>query len=232
MTFIVAEIGINWDGDLNLAKEMISKSKQIGCDAVKFQAFDFDIVKNHPQNKRLLKSSISNENIDKIVNFANEERIEWFCTPMFIDAVDILEPFVKRYKIREADGRELLKNKTTEIFDKILETGKEIIVSSNSSPKNSKFYENKNIKWLYCVPKHPTNFPDLDFTRIKDFNGYSNHSTEILVPVMATILGSEIIEVHVTSDKSKDFIDNNVSFDFDEMKELVRQIRIVDSIKK
>jgi len=55
MTFIVAEIGINWDGDLNLAKEMISKSKQIGCDAVKFQAFDFDIVKNHPQNKRLLK---------------------------------------------------------------------------------------------------------------------------------------------------------------------------------
>ena len=59
MTFVVAEIGINWDGNLNLAKEMIKKAKQVGCDAVKFQAFDLDIVKEHPQSKRLLKSSIS-----------------------------------------------------------------------------------------------------------------------------------------------------------------------------
>lgn len=232
MTFIVAEIGINWDGDLNLAKEMIKKAKEVGCDAVKFQAFNFDIVKEHPQSQRLLKSSISKENIEKIASFAKEEQIEWFCTPMFADAIDILEPFVKRYKIREIDSRKLLDNKTTEIFEKILETGKEIIVSSNLSPKNSKFYENKNIKWLYCVPKYPTDFSDLDFTEIKDFDGYSNHSPEILVPVMSTILGSEIIETHVTLDKNKDFIDNNVSFDFDEMKELVKQIRIVDKITK
>jgi len=232
MTFVVAEIGINWDGDLSLAKEMIRKSKIVGCDAVKFQAFNLDIVKNHPQRERILKSSISNENIEKISNFADEEYIEWFCTPMFIDAVNLLEPFVKRYKIREADGRELLEDHTTEIFDKILATGKEIIISSNSSPKNSKFYKNKNIKWLYCVPKYPTDLTDLDFSKIKEFDGYSNHSTEIIVPVMASILGSEIIEVHVTIDKNKDFIDNNVSFDFDEMRELVRQIRIVENITK
>ena len=54
----------------------------------------------------------------------------------------------------------------------------------------------------------------------------------LLAPVISTILGSEIIEIHVTLDKHKDFIDNNVSLDFDEMKELVRQIRIVDSISK
>ena len=232
MTFVVAEIGINWDGNLNLAKEMIKKAKQVGCDAVKFQAFNLDIVKEHPQSERLLKSSISRDNIKKITSFAKEENIEWFCTPMFVNAIEILEPFVKRYKIREVDGRKLLQNQTTEIFEKILETGKEIIVSSNSSPKNSKFYKNKNIKWLYCVPKYPTVVSDLDFSQIKDFDGFSNHSSDILIPVISTILGSEIIEIHVTLDKHKDFIDNNVSLDFDEMKELVRQIRIVDSISK
>ena len=232
MVFIVAEIGINWDGDLDLAKKMISSAKQVGCDAVKFQAFNFDIVKEHPQNERLMKSSISNENVEKISNFAHNEDIEWFCTPMFSDAVNMLEPFVNKYKIREIDGRELLKNNTTKIFDKILKTGKEIIVSSNSSPINSKFYGIKNIKWLYCVPKYPTGFDDLDFSIIKNFNGYSNHTTEILVPVMASVLGSEIIEVHVTIDKKRDFIDNNVSFDFEEMSEIVRQIRIVEKIKR
>ena len=72
----------------------------------------------------------------------------------------------------------------------------------------------------------------LDFSKINEFQGYSNHSNEILVPVVAASLGSEIIEVHITSDKNKDFIDNNVSFDYKELKELMRQIRIVQRIKK
>lgn len=232
MTFIVAEIGINWDGNLSLAKEMIIKAKQAGCDAVKFQAFNFDIVKDHPQAKRLLKSSISGDNIEKIFNFAKEVNIEWFCTPMYPESIEILDPYVKRYKIREFDGRKLLEDKTSDIFEKVLETGKEIIVSTNSSPKNSKFYEKKNIKWLYCVPKYPTNISELDFSQLKDFDGFSNHTSDILIPIISTVLGSEIIEVHVTMDKNKDFIDNNVSFDFDELKELVRQIRIVDSLRK
>ena len=232
MTFIVAEIGINCDGNLSLAKEMIIKAKQAGCDAVKFQAFNFDIVKDHPQAKRLLKSSISGDNIEKIFNFAKEVNIEWFCTPMYPESIEILDPYVKRYKIREFDGRKLLEDKTSDIFEKVLETGKEIIVSTNSSPKNSKFYEKKNIKWLYCVPKYPTNISELDFSQLKDFDGFSNHTSDILIPIISTVLGSEIIEVHVTMDKNKDFIDNNVSFDFDELKELVRQIRIVDSLRK
>jgi len=232
MTFVVAEIGINWDGDLKLAREMISKSKQLGCDAVKFQAFDLEIVKNHLEKERLLRSSISQENIQKIANFAKDEKIEWFCSPMYEGAVDMLEPFVKRYKIREFDSRELLKNYNSKIFKKVLETKKEIIISANKSPKNNKLYNNKNIKWLYCVPKYPTKITDLDFSKINEFQGYSNHSNEILVPVVAASLGSEIIEVHITSDKNKDFIDNNVSFDYKELKELMRQIRIVQRIKK
>ena len=147
---------------------------------------------------------------------------------MYPDAVDILDPYVKRFKLRFHDGVSLLENKTTELFEKIIATKKEIIISSQTSPLNSKFYDHEQIKWLYVIPKYPCELEDVDFTRIKEFDGYSNHSPNILVPLAAAILGSNIIEIHVTSDKKGDFLDNPVSFDFDELKSLVEQIRQVE----
>ena len=67
---------------------------------------------------------------------------------------------------------------------------------------------------------------------MNDFNGYSNHCPNILAPVVAVILGAKIIEVHVTSDKKKNFIDNPVSFDFIELKEMVSQIRNCEKIMR
>jgi sialic acid synthase SpsE len=222
MTFIIAEIGVNWDGDFQLVKQMMNQSKKLGCNAVKFQSYTEDMIKKHPEHTRLIKSSISKQNIDEIDKIARNIGIEWLCTPMFPEAVDLLEPYVKSFKIRERDTRILLENKTSKLIDKIFQTKKEIIASSESNPKNSKYYN--RIKWLYVVPKYPCELTDLDFTHIKDFNGYSNHCPNIIAPLTAVILGSEIIEVHITSDKSKNFIDNNISFDYDELKKLVKFI--------
>ena len=72
MTFFVAEIGVNWDGSFELAKQMIEKSKEAGCDAVKFQAFTEEMVKDHPAHARLIKSSISKTNIEIIVKKKND----------------------------------------------------------------------------------------------------------------------------------------------------------------
>jgi len=232
MTFIVGEIGVNWDGNIELVKDMILRAKTMGFDAIKFQSFNEKIIENHPQKNRLLKSSISSSNIDQIDAIARNIGIEWFCTPMYEDAVDMLESYVKRFKIRLKDGIPLLENKSTILFEKILKTNKEIIVSSENSPKNSKFYDNKNIKWLYCVPKYPCSFEEIDFSSLKDFDGYSNHCPHIIAPLTAAILGGEIIEVHITSDKSKDFIDNPVSFDFNELEKLIDLIRSVKKIKR
>ena len=228
MTFVVAEIGVNWDGAYELVKKMISNAKKAGCNAVKFQSFNEDIVKDSLEKKRLLKSSITENNIHQIDEIAKTVGIEWFSTPMYPDAVDILDPYVKRFKLRFHDGVSLLENKTTELFEKIIATKKEIIISSQTSPLNSKFYDHEQIKWLYVIPKYPCELEDVDFTRIKEFDGYSNHSPNILVPLAAAILGSNIIEIHVTSDKKGDFLDNPVSFDFDELKSLVEQIRQVE----
>ena len=232
MVFVVAEIGVNWDGDFKIAKEMMEKAKKAGCDAVKFQAFNENLVKEHPQGSRLIKSSISKTNIEKIDELSKKVGIEWFCTPMYPEAVAFLDPFVKRFKIREVDGRPLLKNETTDLIDTVLKTKKEVIISSEKTPRNSKYFNHAQIQWLYCVPRYPCSLIDLDFSNLKDFHGFSNHCCEIVAPLSASILGAKIIEVHITSDKSKDFFDNNVSFGYPELEELVRLIRLSENIKK
>ncbi len=231
MIFVVAEIGVNWDGDFELVKEMMKHAKKSSCNAVKFQAYDENIVKDHPQKTRLMKSAISKNNIDTINDFAKSVGIEWFCTPMYPYAVELLDPYVNRFKMRELDGRNLLEGKTSELFQKILETKKELMVSSQKSPLGTKYGNHPQIKWLYCIPKYPCDVNDLDFSVMKDFDGYSNHCPHFIAPLTAATKGAKIIEVHITSDKSKDFLDNNVSFDYDELKNVLSNIRQIEKIR-
>ena len=232
MTYIVAEIGVNWDGDFELAKKMIESAKTCGCDAVKFQAYDENIVKNHPQKERLLKTTINKSNIERIDNLAKNVSMEWFCTPMYPGAVELLDPFVERFKIREFDARTLIKNEKSTLLDNIFNTNKQVIASSEVVPPTIDVYDGSKIKWLYCVPKYPCILEDLKLNHLNEFDGFSNHCPDIIAPITAAILGSKIIEIHVTSDKSKDFIDNNVSFDFTELAELIRLIRDSEKISK
>lgn len=232
MVYVVAEIGVNWDGDFELAKKMMLFAKNADCNAVKFQAYRKETLGNHPESERLMKSSISVNNIEIISSLAKSIGIEWFCTPMYPEAVDLLDPYVQRYKVRVSDGRPALQNNDTELFTRILKTGKPVIVSAESSPRNCKYYGQKNISWLYCVPKYPCDLEDLNFSFISDFDGYSNHCPHISAPFTATILGAQIIEIHITSDKSKSFLDNPVSFDENELKQLMSLIRTSEKIKK
>lgn len=232
MVFVISEIGVNWDGDFDLLRNMMVNSKTVGCNAVKLQAYNEDLIKTHPENQRLMKSTITSKNIEKIDQIAKDIGIEWFATPMYDDIIDILDPFVKRFKIREFDGRKIIENQQSNLFAKILKTNKEIIISSQKSPKNCKYYGKSNIKWLYCVPKYPANLTDMDLSNLNEFDGYSNHIPKIIAPLTSVILGAKIIEVHITSNKNKDFIDNNVSFDFTELDNLLKLIREVEKIKR
>jgi len=231
MIFVVAEIGVNWNGDFKLLEEMITKAKESKCDAVKFQCFQEKLVKDHPKFEQLMNSSISKQNIETVNKIAKRIGIEWFCTPMYPEAVNLLDPFVNRFKIRFSDGLSVVKNEKSEIFELIMKTKKDVIISSEKSPKNSKWYNNSKIKWLYCVPKYPCSVNDLDFSDFKDFDGYSNHLPNIIAPLTASVLDSEIIEIHITSSKSGDFIDNPVSFDYNELDNLVSLIRLSEKIK-
>ena len=231
MVFIIAEIGVNWDGNVKLAEEMIIQAKNAGCSAVKFQSFKEELVKNHPEKSRLMKSSINEENIVEISNIAKDNEIEWFCTPMYPEAVDLIDPFVTKFKIREFDSKQIFDGSKNEIFEKILKTGKKVFMSCHKSPKSLPFYGNTKIKYLYCVPKYPCELKDLDFSLMNEYDGYSNHCKNFLAPLVATVLGAKIIEIHITSDQSKKFIDNNVSFDYAELQNCVNLISDLQDIK-
>ena len=92
--FIVAEIGVNWRGDFDLLEKMLINSKTVGFDSVKFQAFNEDIIGEHPKKEELLACSITAENIEQINTLATNIGIDWFCTPMYSDAVELLSPYV------------------------------------------------------------------------------------------------------------------------------------------
>ena len=232
MVFITAEIGVNWDGDFILIEKMMRDAKNAGCDAVKLQAFDEKIVSENPEKNRLLKSSISRNNIEQINSISKKIGIEWYCTPMYPDAIDFLDSFVKRYKIRYDDSLPLHENKTTPLISKALETEKQIIVSTQKNPKQLELYNNNNVKWLYVVPKYPCSIDELDFSNLSDFDGFSNHCIHFLAPLSAVILGAKMIEIHVTSNKDKDFIDNPVSFDTSETEKLITLIRYAEKMRR
>jgi len=232
MVFVVAEIGVNWNGDFDLLSTMVKNSKKSGVNAIKFQAFNADMIKDHPQKELLLKTTVSKSNIERIDEICKSFNLEWFCTPMYPDAVEMLEPYVKKFKLRVHDGIPIVKNEESELLKKILNTGKEVIISSEKNPKDSIHYNNKKIKWLYCVPKYPCSLEDLNFEELDYFNGYSNHCNDVIAPLTAVILGIEIIEVHVTNDKNGSFVDNPVSFDFSELSYLVDLVRKVEKIKR
>ena len=227
--FVVGEIGVNWDGDFELIKQMMYESKILQLRAVKFQAFTFEMVKDHPESKRLMNSSITKENVEKINDISQEIGIDWFCTPMYPEAVDFLDPFVSRYKIREFDGREIIQSNKTDLFQTVYKKHKDIFISSETIPLDCSLHNDPQIKWLYCVPKYPCNFDEIDFSLLKHFDGFSNHCSLIEAPIRALREGIEILEIHITSDKTKDFIDNNVSFDYDEIKEIMKVAKVISS---
>ena len=194
MIFVVAEIGVNWNGDFKTLEDMFIKAKEYDCDAVKLQCFEEELIKNHPKSAELIKSSVSKKNIETIEKLSQKIGIEWFATPMYPDAVKLLNPYVNRFKIRHTDGVSIVNNKNSEILKLILETDKEVIISSEKTPKHCQYYDHSKIKWLYCVPKYPSLITDLDFSCLNDFDGYSNHSPEIIVPITAAIMNSQIIQ--------------------------------------
>ena len=72
MVFLIAELGVNWDGDFDLAKKMMSNAKTLGFNAVKFQAFNEDTLGNHTHLDRLMKSAITEKNVQRIDEIPNE----------------------------------------------------------------------------------------------------------------------------------------------------------------
>ena len=243
--FIVAEIGINHNGDINLAKKLIDMAVFAGCDAVKFQKRTIELVYTPEELAKERESPFGTTNGDlkrglefgekeyqEIDRYCKERGIIWFASPWDVRSVDFLEKFnVPCYKIASPclTDDELLKY--------VKSKGKPIILSTGMSTEEEikravKILGEKNLVVLHCTSTYPSKLEELNLKVIhwlkKEFNcpvGYSGHETGIVEPVMAVVLGACVVEKHITLDRAMWGSDHAASLEPNGLNRLVRDIR-------
>lgn len=238
---IIAELGVNFRS-LGEAKDMIVSAANAGVDSVKFQAFLPEHVAGHPKAKELLECSIDKQKAEELMRWASD--VDFFVTPFYPEAVDFLEEVgVKKYKIREKDARILVSEdgssspvEATPLIKRIMETRKPVYMSVQRKPLDMHWMYHPQVSWLYCVPKYPTPLEDLELWKCFFDYGFSCHTPEVVAPVTAAVMmmhaktfhGSKVIEVHVSNEPKSDYVDGNVSFNFEELAQVVKMVRAVE----
>lgn len=236
----IAEIGNNHNGDMDRARRLIVAAKESGCQVAKFQLRNLkSLYRDVPNDvedlgveyiKSLLKKyELSVEQHRELSEYCSKVGIEYMCTPWDLKSVGVLEDIgVKRYKISSADYQNV------ELLDKVIGTGKEIILSTGMALDHeieelSKYLRenNANFSLLHCNSTYPAPFTDINLNYINklktlsDNVGYSGHERGISVSLAAIALGAKIIERHLTEDRELEGPDHQASLLPDEFKLLI-----------
>jgi len=247
--FIIAEIGINHNGDLSIAKELITAAKKAGCNAVKFQKRTIDVVYtadelNAPREspfgttngdlKRGLELSL--DDYKEIDNFCKQQDICWSASPWDEESVDFLAGFdVPYYKIAAASLTD------AGLLNRIKATGKPVILSTGMSEideidKAVSLLGKENLILLHCVSQYPAAPENINMRgmltlqqRYDTLVGYSGHELDTVISVAAVALGACVVERHFTLDRSMWGSDHKASIEPNEMETLITSIRTVET---
>lgn len=255
-TIIIAEIGVNHNGDIKKAMSLAVKSKKAGADLVKFQLYNTDLlaVKSlslaNYQSKNLKKKlsqyemlkifEISLKEAKYLVNFCKKKKINVLFSCFDEESLKIFNnQFIKYIKIPSGEINNLLLLKKISKFKKkiILSVGnsyeKEVKAAIRLINQNFK----KNITILHCVSDYPAKNNDMNLNTIKylkkKFNcdiGLSDHSTSIEIPSLAVSLGAKIIEKHITDNNYQKGPDHKASLNIQNFKKMVLKIRETEAI--
>jgi len=217
LTYIVAELGANWRGDFEVLKRMCREAQLAHCDAVKFQALSQGLIDRHPEWDWYKSASITPDNIEFIHGIVTSMGLDFFVTPTYVECVKWIDPYVDKWKIRHAD------RDYKDLIKACIDTGKDIILSTDRPIEALKPF--KQIKQVYCIPKYPTEYGELNFDMIKLLPGYSNHCLNPLACLKAVRHGAQYLEYHLTDDRYAFAIDNKVSLSYAEMAEVNWWIR-------
>jgi len=249
-TFIISEIGINHNGNLNKAFKLIDLAKSFGSDAVKFQSFNTNLlvnknqsqmpyqIKNNPekisQYEMLKKCELSFDEQSKIFKYCKTKKIEFISTPYDEESAEFLKKLgVKKIKIASTDSNNLnfLKFIKKLEVDLIISTG----VSSLEEIKNSiKIFKNfkKKINLLQCTSSYPCPLREVNLESIRYlhniFNlqiGFSDHTPSLISGALAVGYGAKIIEKHFTLNKNSIGPDHKASLNPKEMQIYIKNIR-------
>jgi N,N'-diacetyllegionaminate synthase len=230
-SFIIADCGINANGNIEIAKQQIDLAVSAGVDAVKFQVYNSEKLHgvNSPVYKDAKRGEFSYEHFRTLADYCP---IEWFASGFDVGAIDLLEDIgVKRHKIASRSMTDW------ELLQRINKTKKPVIMSTGNHDTNAiqkalSLLNNCKVTLLYCVPNYPTKIQDLNFGRMTKLGelfklpiGFSDHTQGFFAGIEAVRLGATVIEKHFTVSRSLDGVDQPCSMEPHEMKLLVKSIR-------
>lgn len=245
--FLIAEIGNNHEGNLELAKELIKLAGDAGAHAVKFQTILPELLisqKERQRRKLLNRFCFSKTEFEELAKLAIDYGVIFLSTPFYLDAVEWLDSLVPAFKIASGD------NDFFPLIDKVLATEKPILLStglidySDAKFLASRIYEHWNhlglapgLSLMHCVSSYPADQSEVNLSSIKelakicDVPGYSDHTMGIEVAQLAVAAGARIVEKHFTKDKEySDFRDHKLSADPKDLRKLADQISSVNKI--
>jgi len=247
--YVIAEIGINHNGDIEIAKQLMDVAVETGCDAVKFQKRTPEICvpeeqKSIPRDtpwgtmtyfeykKRIEFEQSEFEQID---TYAKKIGIDWFASPWDVPSVDFLESFnVPCQKIASAclTDSELLSAVNKTETTTILSTG---MSSMPEIDKAVDLLNNVPLAIAQATSTYPAEASELNLRAIQTFAekykvpvGYSGHERGLQVTIAAVALGAVFVERHITLDRSMWGTDHSASLEPEGLKRLVRDIRIIE----
>ena len=222
--FIIAEAGINHDGNLFNAKSLALTAKKCGADAVKFQTW----FRYWPDLKYL---TFTKDQWKELFSYCDYLKMPWFSTPFDLEAIDFLkECGMKIWKVSSG----MIANKI--FLDHLARVAKNdrIIISTGMSREEETLgllTSFSHADLLYCVSLYPPMPSEIDLTRIRDkwyFAGFSDHSPGYEMAIAAVTLGARIIEKHITRDRNLPGPDHKSSLDPQQFADMVRCIRNVE----
>jgi N,N'-diacetyllegionaminate synthase len=249
--YLIAEIGVNHNGDVNLAREMIMAAKLAGADAVKFQTFTAETLasidtpkvkyqedttsSDETHYEMLRKLELSKSTHRKLFDFCAKANIDFLSTPYDIESAKFLVGLgVKMFKTASADLVDLPLQRY------IASTGKPTIVATGMASLGDVEHVvdiftdtgNPHLILLHCVSNYPCSDSSLNLRAMTTLGqafslpvGYSDHSEGFLAAVISLAMGAKVIEKHFTLDKKLPGPDHKASSSPDEFAELVRNVR-------
>ena len=247
--YLIAEIGINHNGDINIAKKLIKNSKDCGFDAVKFQKRTLDIVydqttldapRQSPWGKTTREQKLGLEfektEYDEINDYCKEVDIEWFASAWDIKSLEFLNNY--NLKFNKIASAMIVDHK---FLNEVARQNKHTFISTGMSTKEDidnavSIFKKNNCSYelMHCVSTYPMKVEDANLVTINqlknEYNcnvGYSGHENGVVVSLAAVMLGITSLERHITLDRTMYGSDQAASLELVGMKHLCESINKV-----
>jgi N,N'-diacetyllegionaminate synthase len=255
-TLIIAEAGVNHNGDINLAKKLIDVAAEAGIDYVKFQTFKAENLvsksaqkaeyqkknagENDSQLGMLKKLELTLDDHHELIDYCYEKNVAFFSTGFDLQSLDLLHQLgLRLYKVPSGEITNL------PYLKKVAELAEKVIISTGMcnlldiEKAINVFLEygfGKNeIVVLHCNTEYPTPMCDVNLNAMKTIAnsfqvgvGYSDHTLGIEIPIAAVAMGAEVIEKHFTLDRSMKGPDHAASLEPSELRQMVKSIRNIE----